>query len=275
MMPNMPALGIRFNINDVGSGFYGIECWKVFWRAVDIQKLSGVLLFDGDTDATLCGREYVYCIAVQSNQQTVLDGIRASLEKNIEYGNIAASPKFVYDDYVVVEPLVFSGTIDSEGNISGVKSLPHIALDAIKKEQQRSVQISKPTEPSPAVRGQSTAQNKERQQMELCTAGKGKVNEEFEIKKLEEAKKAQEVKSIIKSPSEQKVPPEKKASGVKKPIFKNPAAFGLILLGTFTNLAIIFIGKLVDIGAVGYIFGLAALFICLFLSLVLILIKRT
>lgn len=85
MMPNMPALGIRFNINNVGSGFYGIECWKVFWRAVDIQKLSGALLFDGDTNATLCGREYVYCIAVQCNQQRVLDDIRASLEKSTNF----------------------------------------------------------------------------------------------------------------------------------------------------------------------------------------------
>lgn len=396
MMPNMPALGIRFNINNAGSGFYGIECWKVFWRAVDIQKLSGALLFDGDTNATLCGREYVYCIAVQCNQQRVLDDIRASLEKSTEFRKIAASPEFVQNDDIIVEPLVFSGNVDSEGNITGVTSLPHMALDAIKKEQQQSAQISKPTKPLSAVKGESTAQNKEREQEEPYSQREKerKVKEEFEIKKLEEAKKVQEEESIIKLPSEQKVPAGKsfskpkekklgsyfgniiipglifgilvifpisclfipmfiymfigestdinfwgilmfsvilgvgvlmllkksnktsssssipskklqngrmntlnrkaslslstvkekqettekkeiKASGAKKPIFKNPAAFGLIFLGTFINLAIIFIGKFVDIGAIDYIFGLAALFICLFLSLVLGLSKRT
>ena len=213
-MPNMPALGIRFNINNVGSGFYGIECWKVFWRAVDIQKLSGALLFDGDTDATLDRREYVYCITVQCNHQRVLDNIKVSLEKSTEFHKIAASPEFVQNNHVVGEPLVFSGEVDSNGNITGVTSLPHMALDAVKKEQQRSAQISQPTKSSSAVKGQSTTQNKEKQQEELCRQREEerKVKEEFEIKKLEEARKVQEENSIIKPPSEQKVPPEKSLS---------------------------------------------------------------
>lgn len=54
MLPNMPALGIRFDINKLESGAYGIAGWKVFWRAIDVEKLAGgSVLFEGDTAATL------------------------------------------------------------------------------------------------------------------------------------------------------------------------------------------------------------------------------
>ena len=64
MIYNMPALGIRFDITKVGSRAYEIECWKVFWRAVDVKKICGTLLFGGDINDTLNGKEYVYCIPV-------------------------------------------------------------------------------------------------------------------------------------------------------------------------------------------------------------------
>jgi hypothetical protein len=37
MIPNMPILGVRFDINMIESGTYGLECWKVFWRCIDID----------------------------------------------------------------------------------------------------------------------------------------------------------------------------------------------------------------------------------------------
>ena len=137
MIPNMPALGIRFDIDKVESGSYGIECWKMFWRAVDVQRLVGALLFEGDTAATLNGRENVYCIAVQSFNRAVLSEIQAALEQSAEFQKVAASPKFIEDHRVAVEPLPQAGQVDSAGNLVGQAFNSRIALGAVRNEKQR------------------------------------------------------------------------------------------------------------------------------------------
>ncbi len=66
MLPQLPGLGIRFDIGKIESAGYGLECWKVIWRAVEPEKVGITHWFEGDSAATLEGRENVYCIAVQS-----------------------------------------------------------------------------------------------------------------------------------------------------------------------------------------------------------------
>jgi hypothetical protein len=148
MIPNMPAQGIRFDIGKIESGAYGIECWKVFWRAVSIERLSGTLLFEGDTTATLNGRENVYCIAVQSINTTIFDEIRVALEQSTEFKRIAASPRFVESNYVVGEPLFDAGQVDSAGNLVGKAFNSRPALGVVLRERQ---QLSQAGQPSIAV----------------------------------------------------------------------------------------------------------------------------
>lgn len=148
MIPNMPALGIRFDIGKIESGAYGYECWKVFWRAVSIEKLSGALLFEGDTAATLNGREYVYCIAVQSINTTIFDEIQVALEQSTEFKRIAASPRFVKNNHVVGEPLPDAGRVDSAGNLVGKAYHSRSALGTVLKERR---QLSQADQPSIAV----------------------------------------------------------------------------------------------------------------------------
>lgn len=136
MIPNLPALGIRFDIGKVKSGDYGTECWKVFWSAVDIQKLGGAQLFEGDTYATLTGSENVYCIAVQSISNAVFGEIRAAIEQSTEFRNVAALPKFVEGDSVLGEPLPDAGQVDSAVNLVGNAYNSRAALDAVRNEKQ-------------------------------------------------------------------------------------------------------------------------------------------
>lgn len=145
----IPALGIRFDIDKAGSGYYGYECWKVLWRAVDVEILSAASLFEGDTDATLRGRERVYCIAVQSIDSSIFDQIRTALEQSTEFQNIAASPKFVEHDQVVREPLLDAGRVDSGGNLVGEASTSRAALGAVRKEKQQVAQVGKSSAPIP------------------------------------------------------------------------------------------------------------------------------
>ena len=35
MLPGIPTLGIRFDIEKVGGGSYGFEAWKIFWGAIE------------------------------------------------------------------------------------------------------------------------------------------------------------------------------------------------------------------------------------------------
>lgn len=95
MIPNMPALGIRFDIGKVKSGDYGTECWKVFWSAVDIQKLGGAQLFEGDTYGHFNWERECLCIAVQSICNAVLGEIQAAIVQSTEFHNVTASPKFI------------------------------------------------------------------------------------------------------------------------------------------------------------------------------------
>ncbi len=141
MIPNIPALGIRFDIDKLESGAYGMAAWKVFWRAVDIDSLAGdTLLFEGDTAPTPNGFENVYCIVVQSVTAD-LGAVQSALEQNAEFQRLAASPPFVEAADVLEEPLLEAGRIDSKGNLVGKNAYnARPALGAVRKERQEGQQ---------------------------------------------------------------------------------------------------------------------------------------
>jgi hypothetical protein len=135
------SLGIRFDIDKVkskSSGLYGygVESWKVFWQAIDSQKLKGVTLFEGDTSATLSGRENVYCIAVQANSNT-LNEIKTALEQNAEFQQVAASTQFIEEGGLAGEPFMNAGQVDLMGNYVGEENIPpHTAFGIVQKKKK-------------------------------------------------------------------------------------------------------------------------------------------
>lgn len=138
MLPNMPALGIRFDIDKLESGAYGIAGWKVFWRAIDVERLAGgTLLFEGDTALTLNGFENVYCIVVQSMSRTLLSQIRSALEQSAEFQRVAASPRFIEGASAIGEPLPEAGGVDATGNLVGEQAWnPRTALGSVRREKR-------------------------------------------------------------------------------------------------------------------------------------------
>ena len=128
MIPNIPTLGIRFDIDKLHSAGYGVAAWEVFWAAVHIENLKGgTLLFEGDTDATLSRKENVFCIAVQS-PLTDLGAIQTALEQSADFQDVAASPPFIGAPDVLHEPLLETGRIDSTGNLLGDAYWARMAL---------------------------------------------------------------------------------------------------------------------------------------------------
>jgi len=136
MIPNMPALGIRFEIGKIESADYGTASWKVFFRAVDVNKLGGCLLFEGDTRASLYGTENVYCLAIQSQDEEILDKIRSTLYESVEYQHLAATPNFIDGNTVISEPLPEAGRVDVAGNLSGGYNA-RSALEALQRERNQ------------------------------------------------------------------------------------------------------------------------------------------
>lgn len=121
MLPGLPSLGIRFDIDkaDALPGGYGSACWLIFWRHVDLEFVTGASLYHGDTGGTVGGREYCFCIALQGVDRQTKDRIRAALSTSEDYSRVTAVPSFVEDSQVVGEPLVACGRIDARGRFDG------------------------------------------------------------------------------------------------------------------------------------------------------------
>ena len=134
MLPKLPTLVIRFNASLIGSASYGFECWKVFWEIFQPGMLQSTLLFEGDSEKTLDGLENVFCIAVQSLNQSLLDKVKADLENNPIYQNVKATPAFLEGPLAIREPLAEAGRIDAQGKIA--KEGYHLtqALQAVQKK---------------------------------------------------------------------------------------------------------------------------------------------
>jgi hypothetical protein len=134
MIPNMPTIGARFDIEKAGSGYYGFTCWKVFWQAINPEEIGVASLYEGDTAATLNGRENAFCIAVQSLDSRAIVKIKTALTESEQFKQVCANPMFVEGLSCAAEPLPDAGRIDANGNIVGDAYASRSAYDAVKKE---------------------------------------------------------------------------------------------------------------------------------------------
>ncbi len=131
---SVPTLAIRFDIGKIAASFYGIECWKIFWRSINMPKLAHIYLFEGDTRDTLNGQENVFCVAVQCLDPGILDDIWSSISKNLEFQQISAYPNFDEGTDLMGEPLLFAGQIIA-GHFLGSSYHCETAFETVQKEK--------------------------------------------------------------------------------------------------------------------------------------------
>jgi len=136
----MPTIGVRFDIDKAGGGYYGFACWKIFWQAITPEEIGVASLYEGDTAATLNGQERVFCIAVQSLDSGAIGKVKAALNRNEAFKEVDATPMFVEGSSCAAEPLPDAGTIDAEGNLVGDAGASRSALGAVKKERTTATQ---------------------------------------------------------------------------------------------------------------------------------------
>ena len=104
----------------------------MLWTVVDISNLEewgGALLYECDTN----GKERGCCIAIQSMDELLLQGIRESLSRSREYQQVADTPMFFENEDLRAQPLMDAGMIDYSGNVTGnTVYCSRPALDAVR-----------------------------------------------------------------------------------------------------------------------------------------------
>jgi hypothetical protein len=132
VIDGLPALGIRFDLDRIDSGSYGVECWRIFWQAVDPAGLDGSVLYEGDTAASMAARENAFCIAIQHMDESVLRAVKNSLMGDPRFTAVCAPPRFVEGADCTGEPLVMVGNV-SGGEIVGDAWNSRPALKAVRR----------------------------------------------------------------------------------------------------------------------------------------------
>lgn len=112
----MALLGILFDIDELGGGFYGKEAYKLFFSTIGAELLRDVELFDGDTQATLSGRARHYCVALSADE-SLMEVVRDRLLASDAVGFLPRAERFCPEAAVRHEMLVFAGRIDKHGNL--------------------------------------------------------------------------------------------------------------------------------------------------------------
>ena len=152
MIPNLPTIGVRFDIERVGGGYYGLGCWKIFWQAINPREIGAAFLYEGDTAASLNNRENVFCIAVQSLDPGAVERISAALQRSEKFKQVCADPMFVEGPSCAAEPLPAAGRIDAEGRLVSEAGACRSALETVEREraaQPRPAATAPLTAPAP------------------------------------------------------------------------------------------------------------------------------
>lgn len=110
-------LGILFNIDDLGGGFYGWHAYKIIFAALDPEKLTGCTLYDGDTTETLQGGARDFCIAIQGLDAAKLTYVREMMAARNDTGLLPVGKRFIEGNITQQHPLVLEGEIDGAGKL--------------------------------------------------------------------------------------------------------------------------------------------------------------
>jgi hypothetical protein len=110
-------IGILFDIDELGGGYYGYAAYKILFKHLDPKELPGCSLWDGDTQATLAGHARQYCIVIQALDPTRMDYVRNIMAQGNDSGLLAVGNCFLEGNVTSRQPLVLAGQIDAFGNL--------------------------------------------------------------------------------------------------------------------------------------------------------------
>jgi hypothetical protein len=108
-------LGILFSIDDLVESNYAVQAWKIFMRTCDPMNLCGSTLYEGETTETWARQENVFCIAVQTYDQEVVDYVKAAFTHSHEPALMPLGQRFLEGKATLRYPLSIRARIDEDG----------------------------------------------------------------------------------------------------------------------------------------------------------------
>lgn len=111
------TIGVLFDIDELGGGFYRYAALRVLFECLDPQRLAGCTVLDGDTSETLAGRARTYCVAFQASDAEQAAYLRDALGRSEEKGLLPQTRRFLDGAAVDHHPLVLTGRVDSIGRL--------------------------------------------------------------------------------------------------------------------------------------------------------------
>ena len=111
-----PGIGVVFDIDGLGGGFYGYRAWQLFMKHLDPNSLSACILVEGDTAATLNGEANEFCIGIY---ELMLDlaYIRETFESVDDPGLAPMHRRFIEKLALDSQSLPIRGEIDEWGRL--------------------------------------------------------------------------------------------------------------------------------------------------------------
>lgn len=107
-----PGIGVVFDIDGLGGGFYGYCAWQLFTKHLDPRQLGVSILVEGDTAATLNGQANEFCIGVYCSDLAV-DYVRRTFEDMNKPGLAAFHRRFIEKVVLDDQPLPIRGQLDA------------------------------------------------------------------------------------------------------------------------------------------------------------------
>lgn len=112
----MKAIGIVFDIDKLGGGFYGDTAWRIFMRNLRPERIMPCGLREGDTNESLRGNRREFCIAV-FGVGVDTHVVEEAFQNCSDTGLAEPSRRFIRSPRLDSEPLRLAGMVDSQGRL--------------------------------------------------------------------------------------------------------------------------------------------------------------
>ncbi|MBI4904542.1 MAG: hypothetical protein HY820_12950 [Acidobacteria bacterium] len=115
----MPQLGVLFDAQKLGSGFYGYTAFRILFTVAPPRDLAGCALYHGEVGD---GRHRPYCIAVESDQPAVLNRLRQAFANSMARGLMPHGERFLEGIALQEEVLALAARVTQAAQIADCSS---------------------------------------------------------------------------------------------------------------------------------------------------------
>ncbi len=115
----MAQIGILFDTQKLGSGFYGYTAFRILFSVAPPSDLGGCQLYHGEVGE---GRSRPYCIALESDDTSVLSRVKLLFAKSMARGLLPLGSRFLDEAALQEEVLALAARIDESGEMTDCHS---------------------------------------------------------------------------------------------------------------------------------------------------------